>query len=72
MVVFDFIYDDYFDGVGIDDLIDLGIWVGKMRIIERIGGFNRLCILEEVSYLEFKILRKVFDGVWLFRFKLVL
>lgn len=63
MVALDLTYDDYPDGVGTDDLIDLGIRVGKMRITERIGGLNRPRISEEVSYSEFKISRKVSDGV---------
>ncbi|KAG7293020.1 hypothetical protein NEMBOFW57_003065 [Staphylotrichum longicolle] len=38
MVALDLTYDDYSDGNGTDDLIDLGVRVGKMRITERIGG----------------------------------
>lgn len=48
MVHLDLTYDDYSDGNGADDLIDLGVRVGKMRITERIGGFNRPRISEEV------------------------
>jgi hypothetical protein len=48
MVALDLTYDDYSDGKGADDLIDLGIRVGKMRITERIGGLNRPRISEEV------------------------
>jgi hypothetical protein len=48
MVALDLTYDDYSDGNGTDDLIDLGIRVGKMRITERIGGLNRPRISEEV------------------------
>jgi hypothetical protein len=48
MVALDLTYDDYSDGNGADDLIDLGIRVGKMRITERIGGLNRPRISEEV------------------------
>ncbi len=47
MVALDLTYDDYSDGNGADDLIDLGVRVGKMRITERIGGLNRPRISEE-------------------------
>ncbi|KAI9053356.1 hypothetical protein LZ554_002315 [Drepanopeziza brunnea f. sp. 'monogermtubi'] len=33
-----------------DDLLDLGIQMGKMRITERIGGFFRLKISEELEF----------------------
>jgi hypothetical protein len=33
-----------------DDLLDLGIQLGKMRITERIGGFFRPKISQEVSF----------------------
>ncbi|KAK0748173.1 hypothetical protein B0T21DRAFT_343863 [Apiosordaria backusii] len=49
MVALDLTYDDYPDGVGTDDLIDLGIRVGRMRITERIGGLNRPRISEEIQ-----------------------
>jgi hypothetical protein len=49
MVALDLTYDDYSDGNGTDDLIDLGVRVGKMRITERIGGLNRPRISEEVN-----------------------
>ncbi|KAK4142338.1 uncharacterized protein C8A04DRAFT_13290 [Dichotomopilus funicola] len=49
MVHLDLTYDDYSDGNGADDLIDLGVRVGKMRITERIGGFNRPRISEEIQ-----------------------
>ncbi|AEO70405.1 uncharacterized protein THITE_19726, partial [Thermothielavioides terrestris NRRL 8126] len=49
MVALDLTYDDYSDGNGADDLIDLGIRVGKMRITERIGGLNRPRIAEEIQ-----------------------
>ncbi|KAK4156935.1 hypothetical protein C8A00DRAFT_12174 [Chaetomidium leptoderma] len=49
MVALDLIYDDYSDGNGTDDLIDLGVRVGKMRITERIGGLNRPRISEEIQ-----------------------
>jgi hypothetical protein len=52
MVALDLTYDDYSDGNGTDDLIDLGVRVGKMRITERIGGLNRPRISEEVPYLR--------------------
>lgn len=45
MVALDLTYDNYSDG---NDLIDLGVRVGKMRITERIGGMNRPRISEEV------------------------
>jgi hypothetical protein len=48
LVALDLTYDDYSDGNGTDDLIDLGIRVGKMRITERIGGLNRPRLSEEV------------------------
>jgi hypothetical protein len=48
MVALDLTYDDYSDGNGTDDLIDLGIRIGKMRITERIGGLNRPRLSEEV------------------------
>ena len=38
-----------------DDLLDLGIQLGKMRITERIGGFFRPKISEEVCFLSFPI-----------------
>lgn len=45
----DAVYDD--DGDNADnDLLDLGIQIGKMRITERIGGFFRPKISQEVSY----------------------
>ncbi|KAK3300410.1 uncharacterized protein B0H64DRAFT_470510 [Chaetomium fimeti] len=49
MVALDLTYEDYSDGNGTDDLIDLGIRVGKMRITERIGGLNRPRISEEIQ-----------------------
>lgn len=48
MVNTDVAYDDDADG-GADDLVDLGVMVGKMRITERIGGMARPRISEEVS-----------------------
>ncbi|KAL2180405.1 uncharacterized protein P884DRAFT_315841 [Thermothelomyces heterothallicus CBS 202.75] len=49
MVTLDLTYDDCSDGNGTDDLIDLGVRVGKMRITERIGGLNRPRISEEIQ-----------------------
>ncbi|KAK4465485.1 fungal-specific transcription factor domain-containing protein [Cladorrhinum samala] len=49
MVALDLTYEDCADGVGTDDLIDLGIRVGRMRITERIGGLNRPRISEEIQ-----------------------
>lgn len=49
MVNTDVAYDDDADG-GADDLVDLGVMVGKMRITERIGGMARPRISEEVSH----------------------
>lgn len=40
-------YDDDVDGD--DDLVDLGIAMGRMRITERIGGLVRPRFAEEVS-----------------------
>lgn len=51
MVNTDVAYDDDADG-GADDLVDLGVMVGKMRITERIGGMARPRISEEVSVLK--------------------
>lgn len=39
----------YEDSGAIDDLIDLGVRVGRMRVTERIGGLSRPRIAEEVS-----------------------
>jgi len=36
-----------------DDLLDLGVQLGKMRITERIGGFVRPKITQEVCYSAF-------------------
>lgn len=49
MVNTDVAYDDDADG-GADDLVDLGVMVGKMRITERIGGMARPRISEEVTH----------------------
>ncbi|KAI8632303.1 hypothetical protein F5Y19DRAFT_359046 [Xylariaceae sp. FL1651] len=48
LVALDLTYDDDADG-GADDMIDLGIQIGKMRITERIGGLSRPRISEEIS-----------------------
>ncbi len=48
LAVGDAVYDDDADNAD-DDLLDLGIQIGKMRITERIGGFFRPKISEEVS-----------------------
>ncbi|KAI6713687.1 fungal specific transcription factor domain-containing protein, partial [Diplocarpon mali] len=47
LAVVDAAYD--FDGDD-DDILDLGIQLGKMRITERIGGFFRPKIAEELEY----------------------
>ncbi|KAL2018709.1 hypothetical protein VTK56DRAFT_483 [Thermocarpiscus australiensis] len=49
MVSLDLTYEDYAEEAGTDDLIDLGIRVGKMRITERIGGLNRPRLAEEIQ-----------------------
>lgn len=38
----------YYDDEGNDDIVDLGISMGKLRITERIGGFVRPRFTEEV------------------------
>ncbi len=66
LAVVDAAYD--VDGGGEDDdLLDLGILMGKMRITERIGGFFRpkisqevriamcLCCLVAISFLDFYV-----------------
>ncbi|KAJ9142092.1 Fungal specific transcription factor domain-containing protein [Pleurostoma richardsiae] len=47
MVALDATYEDDVDGS--DDVIDLGIQIGRMRITERIGGLNRPRISEEIK-----------------------
>ncbi|KAK4220149.1 hypothetical protein QBC37DRAFT_271125 [Rhypophila decipiens] len=50
MVALDLTYEDDADGtIPTDELIDLGIQVGRMRITERIGGLNRPRISEEIQ-----------------------
>jgi hypothetical protein len=46
MVALDLAYED--DPDDTDDIIDLGIQVGRMRITERIGGLSRPRLSEEV------------------------
>lgn len=46
MVALDLTYED--DADGPDDIMDLGVQVGKMRLTEKIGGLNRPRISEEV------------------------
>lgn len=46
----DVTYED--DADGTDDIIDLGVQVGRMRITDRIGGLSRPRLSEEVSCLE--------------------
>ncbi|KAI1828115.1 hypothetical protein F4861DRAFT_243943 [Xylaria intraflava] len=48
LVALDLTYEDDADS-GADDMIDLGIQIGKMRITERIGGLSRPRISEEIS-----------------------
>lgn len=62
MVALDLTYEDCADGVGTDDLIDLGIRVGRMRITERIGGLNRPRISEEVC-IKYSLPPLFFGGV---------
>ncbi|KAF6840088.1 fungal specific transcription factor domain-containing protein [Colletotrichum plurivorum] len=47
MTALDVTYDE--DADGTDDVIDLGVQVGRMRITERIGGLSRPRIAEEIS-----------------------
>ncbi|KAI0136580.1 hypothetical protein BJ170DRAFT_677453 [Xylariales sp. AK1849] len=50
LVALDLTYEDDADGAdGADDMIDLGIQIGRMRITERIGGLSRPRISEEIS-----------------------
>lgn len=50
MVALDLTYED--DADGMDDIMDLGVQVGKMRLTEKIGGLNRPRISEEVWCLR--------------------
>ncbi|KAJ0121663.1 fungal specific transcription factor domain-containing protein [Diaporthe amygdali] len=47
MVALDLTYED--DADGADDVMDLGVQVGKMRLTEKIGGMNRPRISEEIQ-----------------------
>ncbi|KKY34543.1 putative fungal specific transcription factor domain-containing protein [Diaporthe ampelina] len=47
MVALDLTYED--DADGMDDVMDLGVQVGKMRLTEKIGGLNRPRISEEYA-----------------------
>ncbi|RWA10889.1 hypothetical protein EKO27_g4204 [Xylaria grammica] len=48
LVALDLTYEDDADGDA-DDMVDLGIQIGKMRITERIGGLSRPRLSEEIS-----------------------
>ncbi|KAH6660031.1 hypothetical protein BKA67DRAFT_509994 [Truncatella angustata] len=48
LVALDMTYEDDADG-GTDEMIDLGIQIGKMRITERIGGLARPRLSDELS-----------------------
>lgn len=50
MVALDLTYED--DADETDDIMDLGVQVGKMRLTEKIGGLNRPRISEEVCCLR--------------------
>ncbi|KUI61624.1 hypothetical protein VP1G_08802 [Cytospora mali] len=47
MVALDLTYEE--DADGTDDIMDLGVQVGKMRLTEKIGGLNRPRISEEIQ-----------------------
>jgi hypothetical protein len=47
LAVVDAVYEDDADD---DDLLDLGIQIGRMRITERIGGFFRPRLAQELEY----------------------
>ncbi len=49
LAVVDAAYDDDAD----NDLLDLGIKLGKLRLTERVGGFFRPRMSEEVSFLTY-------------------
>jgi hypothetical protein len=55
MVALDLTYDD--DADGADEMIDLGIQIGKMRITERIGGLSRPRLSEEVCMRMCRVCR---------------
>ncbi|GAB7337489.1 hypothetical protein MBLNU457_g2818t2 [Dothideomycetes sp. NU457] len=48
LAVFDQVYDDGPD----DDLMDLGVQFGKMRVADRIGGFARPMFANELGHYE--------------------
>ncbi|ROW18047.1 hypothetical protein VPNG_00338 [Cytospora leucostoma] len=50
MVTLDLTYED--DADSTDDIMDLGVQVGKMRLTEKIGGLNRPRISEEAQQIE--------------------
>jgi hypothetical protein len=56
LVALDITYEEDVDDR--DDIIDLGVQVGKMRITERIGGLSRPRISEEVCILAARCLAK--------------
>jgi hypothetical protein len=49
LTALDITYED--DADGTDDIIDLGVQVGRMRITDRIGGLTRPRLSEEVFAL---------------------
>lgn len=49
LVALDFTYEDDADDDDADDMIDLGFQMGKMRTTDRIGGFSRPRLFEEVK-----------------------
>ena len=51
LAVLDQVYEDDAD----DELMDLGVQLGKMRIADRIGGFARPTMAEEVRLLNYSI-----------------
>lgn len=48
LVALDFTYEDDADDDDADDMIDLGFQMGKMRTTDRIGGFSRPRLFEEI------------------------
>lgn len=54
LAVVDAAYDDDAD----NDLLDLGIKMGKLRLTERVGGFFRPKVSEEVSCSSYYPLQK--------------
>jgi hypothetical protein len=43
----------YYEDEGNDDIVDLGIQMGRLRITERVGGFVRPRFSEEVQQTRF-------------------